>query len=244
VPPAPRPRYREIKRDLTQRIAAAEWLPGGALPSEAKLAAHYAAAIGTLRKAIDELVTEGIVVRRQGSGTFVASHSGDRLFFQFFHVVPRVGGRQAPATRTLDFRRSRASAEEARRLQVDAGAAVLRVRNLLSLSGKPVVLDELILPQQLFPGLTEKLLTQRSNTIYHLYQTRFGVNVLRTLERLRATRADARAALALGVRAGTPLLAISRTALSYDDAPVELRESLVNTADHDYFSDLGKPRGA
>jgi GntR family transcriptional regulator len=107
-----------------------------------------------------------------------------------------------------------------------------------------VVLDELILPQQLFPGLTEKLLTQRSNTIYHLYQTRFGVNVLRTLERLRATRADARAALALGVRAGTPLLAISRTALSYDDAPVELRESLVNTADHDYFSDLGKPGAA
>lgn len=237
------PRYREIKRDLTQRIAAAEWLSGGVLPSEAKLAAHYSAAIGTVRKAIDELVAERIVLRRQGSGTFVATHRADRLLFHFFHVVPRLGGRQAPTTKTLGFRRSRASGGEARRLQLDPGAAVFRVRNLLSLAGKPVLLDELVLPQQLFASLTEKLLTQRRNTIYHLYHTGFGVNVLRTLERLRATRADADAARALAVRPGAPLLAISRTALSYDDAPVELRESLVNTAEHDYFSDLGKPGG-
>lgn len=240
--PSVPPRYREIKRDLTQRIAAAEWLPGGVLPSEAKLAAHYGAAIGTLRKAIDELVAERIVLRRQGSGTFVATHTGDRLLFHFFHIVPHNGGRQAPTTKTLDFRRSRASADEARRLQLPAAAPVFRVRNLLSLSGKPVLLDELVLPQHLFSSLTEKLLTQRSNTIYHLYHTRFGVNVLRTLERLRATRADGEAAQVLRVRRGAPLLAISRTALSYDDAPVELRESLVNTAEHDYFSDLGKPQ--
>jgi GntR family transcriptional regulator len=235
------PRYREIKRDLTQRIAAAEWLPGGVLPSEAKLAAHYGTAIGTVRKAIDELVAERIVLRRQGSGTFVATHTGDRLLFHFFHVVPRTGGRQVPTTRTLAFRRSRANADEARRLQLAAGAPVFRVRNLLSLSGKPVVLDELVLPQRLFPSLSRKLLTQRSNTIYHLYHMRFGVNVLRTLERLHATRADPSAARALCVPRGAPLLMISRTALSYDDAPVELRESLVNTAEHDYFSDLGKP---
>jgi GntR family transcriptional regulator len=238
------PLYRDLKRDLTQRIAATEWLPGSALPSETRLAAHYGVAIGTLRKAIDELVAERIVQRRHGSGTYVTGHDADRLLFHFFHVVPRVGGRQAPTTRTLAFRRDRAAPEEARRLQLRPQAPVFRVRNLLSLNGEPVVLDELVLPQSLFTGLSKKVLTGRGNTIYHLYHTRYGVNVLRTTERLRAVRADGAAAKLLRVATGAPLLQISRTALTYGDAPVELRESLVNTAVHDYFSDLGKPKPA
>ena len=235
------PLYRDLKRDLTQRIAAAEWLPGGALPSEAALARHYGTAIGTVRRAVDELVAERIVRRRHGSGTYVTGHDADRLLFHFFHVVPREGGRRAPTTRTLAFRRARAAPAEARRLQLRPGAAVFRVRNLLSLDGRPVILDELVLPQALFPDLSKQILTGRGNTIYHLYHTRYGVNVLRTTERLRAVRAGTGAASALGVRPGSPLLQISRTALSYGDAPVELRESLVDTAAHDYFSDLGKP---
>jgi len=238
------PLYRDIKRDLTQRIAAAEWLPGGVLPSESRLAAHYDAAIGTVRKAIDELVAERIVLRRQGSGTYVATHNTNRLLFHFFHIVPRKGGRLAPTTRTLAFRRARALADEARGLQLRPDATVFRIRNLLSLGGEPVVLDHLVLPAHLFPDLSWKVLNGRGNTIYHLYHTRYGVNVLRTTERLRAVRADVRAAKLLGASVGSPLLQISRTALTYGDAPVELRESLVNTGRHDYFSDLGKSEHA
>lgn len=235
------PLYRDIKRDLTQRIAAAEWLPGGVLPSESRLAAHYDAAIGTVRKAIDELVAERIVLRRQGSGTYVATHNTNRLLFHFFHIVPREGGRRAPSTRTLSFRSARALPDEARGLQLRPGAMVFRIRNLLSLNDAPVVLDHLVLPAHLFPDLDRKVLTGRDNTIYHLYHTRYGVNVLRTTERLRAVHAGATEARLLGTAAGAALLRISRTALSYADAPVELRESLVNTTAHDYFSDLGKP---
>lgn len=234
-------RYREIQRDLTQRIAAAEWAPGAALPSETKLAGHYGVAIGTVRKAVDELVAERILLRRQGSGTFVATHNANRLLFHFFHVVPRSGGRRAPSTRLLKFERSRARADEAKRLGLRTGDTVFRIRNLLALDDTPVVLDRLVLPAALFPDLTEKVMRERDNTIYHLYQMRYGVNVLRTTERLRATTADAATARLLGTAAGAPLLHISRTALTYGDAPVELRESFVNTARHDYFSDLGKP---
>ncbi len=233
--------YHDIKRDLTQRIAAAEWLPGDALPAEPRLAAHYGVAIGTLRKAIDALVAERIVLRRHGSGTYVATHDTSRLLFHFFHVVPRTGGRRAPTTRMLSFRRARARPGEARRLQLRPGAPVFRIRNLLSLAGQPVVLDDLVLPQHLFADLTGRTLDGRDNTIYHLYHTRYGVNVLRTTERLRAVLAGASAARLLGVSTGAALLRISRTAHSYADAPVELRESLVNTGAHDYFSDLGKP---
>jgi GntR family transcriptional regulator len=234
------PLYKEVKRVLTHSLARGEWQPGEALPSEARLAQRYGVSIGTLRKAIDELVAEGVVVRRQGSGTFIASHGANRLMFHFFHVVPRDGEKQYPRTTTLAFRRGRAEAAEAARLGIAAADAVLRIRNLLSLAGKPVILDDLVLPQRLFPDLSERILTARDNTIYHLYQTRYGINVLRTAERLRASLADAEVAKLLGVRKGAPLLEIDRVAYTYHDAPVELRRSLVNTAEHEYFSDLGK----
>jgi GntR family transcriptional regulator len=234
------PLYRDVKRRLIAGIAGGEWSPGGALPSETKLAERFQVSIGTLRKAIDELVAERIVVRHQGRGTFVAAHGQTRLMFHFFHIVPRAGDKEYPRTHTLAFRRSRAEPAEAARLGLAAGDPVYRVRNLLHLRGRPVILDDLTLPRRLFPDLTEKMLTTRDNTIYHLYQTRYGINVLRTSERLRAALADAEAAKLLGVKKGAPLLEIHRTALTYDDAPVELRRSLVNTAEHDYFSDLSR----
>ena len=206
--------------------------------------------IGTLRKAIDELVAERIVTRHQGRGTFVATHNANRLLFHFFHIVKkgsvgRDGSKEYPTTRTLSFRRGKAAAEESRRLAIGPGGPVVRIRNLLSLSGRPVILDDIVVPQALFSDLTEKIFTARDNTIYHLYQTRYGINVLRSSERLSATLADADAAKLLKVKAGAPVLAINRTALSFRDTPVELRRSLVNTAAHEYASDLGRSdRGA
>jgi len=234
------PLYKEVKRLLTHSLAQGEWGAGEALPSETQLAKRFGVSIGTLRKAIDELVAEGAVVRRQGRGTFIASHGATRLMFHFFHIVPHDGEKQYPRTATLAFRRGRAAAMEAAKLGIAAGDAVLRIRNLLSLGSKPVILDELVLPQRLFPDLSEKILTARDNTIYHLYQTRYGINVLRTSERLRATVADVEAAQLLGVRKGAPLLEINRVAYTYHDAPVELRRSLVDTTEHEYFSDIGK----
>ena len=234
------PLYREVKRLLTQSLIEGEWPAGAALPSETRLAERYSVSIGTLRKAIDELVAERVVTRHQGRGTFVATHNANRLMFHFFHIVGRDGGMEYPTTRTLAFRRARAGAQEARRLGIAAGAAVLRVRNLLSLAGSPVILDDIVLPQALFADLTEKILTARDNTIYHLYQTRYGINVLRSSERLSAVLAEADAAKLLKVNTGAPLLAINRTALTYHDTPVELRRSLVNTAAHEYASDLGR----
>ncbi len=239
------PLYREVKHLLTQSLIEGEWPAGAALPSESRLAERYNVSIGTLRKAIDELVAERIVTRHQGRGTFVATHNANRLMFHFFHIVTkdsvgRDGGKEYPTTRTLAFRRGKADAAESRRLAIPAGAGVLRIRNLLSLAGRPVILDDIVLAQALVPDLTEKIFTARDNSIYHLYQTRYGINVLRSSERLSAVLADADAARLLQVRKGAPLLAINRTALTYRDTPVELRHSLVDTRAHEYASDLGR----
>ena len=166
------PLYRDVKRLLVQSIAAGEWPPGVALPSEARLAERYQVSIGTLRKAIDELVAERVVVRQQGRGTFVATHGSSRLLFHFFHIVPRGGEKQYPRTRTLAFRRSRAEAAEAAKLGIAPGEAVLRIRNLLLLQDAPVIRDELVLPLPLRgPGAEVRVdVVYRSPTFRHRFR--------------------------------------------------------------------------
>jgi GntR family transcriptional regulator len=100
--------------------------------------------------------------------------------------------------------------------------------------------DDITIPSELFPGLNEKTFVARNNTIYQLYQSRFGINVLRTDERLRAVLADASLAALLEVQPGAPLLEIRRVALTFRDRPVELRISRVDTSHHHYHNTLGK----
>ncbi|GIK87001.1 MAG: GntR family transcriptional regulator [Betaproteobacteria bacterium] len=234
------PLYKELERRMRDALAQGEWKPGEAIPAERRLAARFGVSIGTLRKAIDELVAANILIRQQGRGTFVATHDRDRLLFYFFHVVPVHGPKQYPDVRLLAFQRARAGRAEAEALGIAAGDAVLRVRNLLSLAGAPVIVDDLTLPSARFPALTEKQFAGRPSTIYNLYQDSFGISVIRTRERLRAVLADAEAAALLGVARGAPLLSIRRVALTYNDEAVELRISRVNTAAHEYYADIGQ----
>jgi GntR family transcriptional regulator len=234
------PLYVEVKRLLTQALIEAEWQAGAVLPSETRLAQRYHVSIGTIRRAVDELVAEQILVRRQGRGTFVATHSPGRLLFHFFHIVRDDGVKELPEIETLSFERERAEANVARRLNLLPGERVLRIGLRLHLSGKPIVVDEVVLSQARFPDLTERVFRERDATIYSLYQTRYGINVVRAAERLRAVLAERATAKLLGIAAGVPLLEINRTAMSYHNTPVELRRSLVNTAHHEYRSNLGK----
>ena len=238
--PSEQPLYEQVRARLIEGISKGEWRPGETIPAEKDLAAAFGVAIGTIRKAVDSLVAERALVRRQGKGTFVTQHDGGRLMFHFFHIVGRDGAKSYPEVRTLSFRREHASAAEAEALAIAAHERVIRIRNVLSLAGRPVIVDDLTLPGALFPGLSEKIFLARGNTIYHLYQSRYGINVLRTDERLRAVLADAQLGTLLRVAPGAPLLEIRRVALTFRDRPVELRISRVNTDRHDYHNTLGK----
>jgi GntR family transcriptional regulator len=239
LPPG-RPLYEEVRAHLTEGIAAGRWKAGEAIPPEAQLARHFGVAIGTIRKGVDSLVAQGALVRRQGKGTFVTSHDGRRLMFHFFHIVGADGAKAYPEVRTVSFERGRAGAPEAGALAIARDERVIRIRNVLTLSGSPVVVDDITLPAALFPGLTERIFAARDNTIYHLYQSRYGINVLRTDERLRAALAKGEVASLLGVAPGAPLLEVRRVALTFRDRPVELRVSRVNTAAHAYHNTFGK----
>lgn len=239
--------YREVKRKLLGRIESHHWSAGETLPRESDLAQSFGVSIGTLRRAVDELVHEHVLVRRQGKGTYVAQHSRDRFLFQFFHVEPRGEWPQQavqrtsefPRVETLAFERGRADETCAAALRIRPGDPVLLIQNRLSLSGQPVTHDTLCLSATLFKGLTEKRFLERGSTIYHLYQTDFGITVLRAEERARATLATRQAARLLGVAPGAPLLEVHRLALSFGGRPVEYRVSTINTRAHDYLTTTG-----
>ena len=237
------PLYKEVKIRITRGLAAGDWKPGAAIPSETRLAKHFNVSIGTIRKAIDELVAEKILLRQQGRGTFVATHNDDRTLFYFFHIAGQDGSRELPVTDLLSFRKGRAEAGEDARLGIPRGGRVLRVENLLKLGGKPVIFDEIVVPAVLFPDLDEGTFAGRAGTIYGLYQARYGINVIRISERLSAASATSKVAGLLGMRAGAPALVIKRVAFTYGDTPVEHRVSWVNTGSHEYLSDLWKNEG-
>jgi len=232
------PLYKEVKARLTRGLAAGDWKAGEAIPSESRLAERFSVSIGTIRKAIDELVAERVLLRQQGRGTFVATHTEDRTLFYFFHIVGKDGSRELPVMELLSFRRARANATEEERLAIGKSAPVLRIQNLLKLAGKPVIVDDITVPAELFADLDEEVFGGREGTIYGLYQARYGITVTRISERISAGLAPARAATLLGLAEDTPALAIKRVAYTYDDTPVEYRVSWVDTQRHEYLSDL------
>lgn len=231
------PLYKTVRRQMIESMRSGEWKPGEAIPSEKMLSDRFGVSIGTVRKAVDELTAEKLLIRHQGRGTFVASHNRGRQFFYFFHIVRQDGKKEYPQVDLLEFSKAKADAETAQRLGIEPGARVFRFTNLLSIDGDPVIIDDITVPESLFPGLTEKRLRQRGNTLYHFYQTEYEVAVVRTEERLRAVKADEAQSELLGLRRGEPLLKVIRVALSYRDKPVELRYSYVDTRNYEYMKE-------
>jgi GntR family transcriptional regulator len=233
------PLYRQIKDLLLASLQRGEWKPGELVPSELELAARFQVSQGTVRKAVDELAAENLLVRRQGKGTFVATHHEPRAQFRFLRIAPDEGEATPTRSEFLDCASTRAPADVARLLGLRTGESVIYLRRLLRFEERPVVLDEIWLPAAIFRGLSSERLAQYRGPLYGLFETEFGTSMVRADERLKAVAASAAAAGALGVAPGTPLLLVERVSYTYGDRPVEVRRGLCLTAEHHYHNELG-----
>jgi GntR family transcriptional regulator len=234
--------YAEVKRRVLQGLMSGEWPHNAPMPTESQLAQRYGVSVGTVRKALGELVAEHVLVRHPGRGTFAARHDRDSMLEAFFHIVNDRGEKEFPASELISFRRAGAEPDVARRLGIEPGAPVIVFENLLRLQGQPVIYDRIMVPQAVCPALEEALLRERDMTIFGLYQAHCGVTVTRLEEWIRAAAAPAAAARHLGLRKDAPVLAIERVAQTYDGTPVEHRERYVTTAHHAYLNVLGMNR--
>ncbi len=230
--------YKIVANALLSAIQMGKLKHGDSLASETDLAKSFGVSVGTLRKAVDELVAQQILVRHQGRGTYVATHSRDRFLDQFFQVEAQSGLKEFPLVETVDFENGHASALEASLLNLSLGDPVFRIRNHLSLQDRKVESDQVCLPATLFYGLNGERVRHRSSTLYHLYQTEFGITVVRAEERLRAILCTEEMAQALSRPAGTPMIELHRVARGINGQPVEYRVSVIDTTQHAYVSHL------
>jgi GntR family transcriptional regulator len=232
------PLYQQIKALLVQGLQQGDWQAGGAIPSEMELAARFKVSQGTVRKAIDEMAAEKLLVRRQGKGTYVATHAEQQTQYRFLRLLPDAGGPANLKRRLLECRRMRSGPEVAATLGLKAGEPVVEIRRLLLEGDRPTVLDDLWLPGGLFKGLTGERLETWRGPLYRLFEVEFAVRMIRAEERIKAVAADAEAARLLGVAVGAPLLSVERRSFTYGDKPVELRRGLYRTDHHHYWNAL------
>src|SRR5580698_8997936 len=165
------PLYQQIKALITQSLESGEWKPGEIIPSEVELAARFKVSQGTVRKAIDELAADNLLVRRQGKGTFVATHNESRVQFRFLRLLADDGSVHPHVSRLLECRRLRAPAEIARQLDLKPADPVVCLKRLLQFDGVTTVFDEIWLPGAVFRGLTAERLADYTGPLYAMFET-------------------------------------------------------------------------
>ncbi|MEM6666740.1 MAG: GntR family transcriptional regulator [Pseudomonadota bacterium] len=221
------PLYRQVKRTLVGRLANGHWPPGTMLPSEMALAGELGVSQGTVRKALDEMAAENIVVRRQGRGTFAAELDDARILFHFFKLTADDGLRRYPESTVTGVNRAAPTAEERKALALTGNARVIRIARLRHLDGQPVIAETISIAARTFPDLDR--LGTIPNNLYALYASRYGRTIAHADEDLTAINADATTAARLRVSNGAALLRVARTAYAVDGSAVEYRVSLCRT---------------
>lgn len=220
-----------------ERIESGAWPPGQLIPSEIDIARQFGVSQGTARMAVTALVTENIVTRRQGLGTFVYEHTRDEELARFSCVFNSRRERIDADSRSWRPVPGIANSVERRELHLAAGSKVLRIRHLRLRDGAPFVLERISLPEALFSGLAAH--RELPDTLYGTYQTSCAVMVVAAEERLTTVLADRGTAKVLKIAAGTPLLRIERVAFALRGRPVEWRVGLCHlAADAHYLARL------
>ncbi|MGD7097479.1 GntR family transcriptional regulator [Ralstonia pseudosolanacearum] len=232
------PRYQQLRDDLAEQVARQQWRPGDAIPTEAELAKLYNVAVGTVRKAIDVLVAEGLLERFQGRGTFVRRASFASSLFRFFRFQNERGERRIPESRILKRDVLDAPSAPAAGLQIETGAPVIRLTRLRLLDAAPLLAEEIWLPYDRFEPLATLEPGAFGDLLYPLYEKQCGQIVASAEETLTAEAVNATYARLLRIKPGDPVMVIERIARGYDRVPLEWRRSRGAAAHFRYHVDI------
>lgn len=230
------PLYLQVRAVLLERIENGTWKPGATLPSEIALGHELGVSQGTVRKGLDSLVRDQLLVRRQGRGTFVADHTPADVLFRFFKIYTQSGDRVLPSSRDVRVRQGGATKREAGVLKVEQGEEVIRIARARLTGTRPIIREMIVVPAAKFPGLGAD--GSVPNTLYDLFQHRYGITVSHADERIEAVAAPARDAGHLGLAAGTPLLKVDRLTFGLGKRPIEWRVSLCHLKGLSYIVEL------
>ena len=215
-----RPLYLRVRDRLAQRIAQGEWKPGTMLPSEDELARQLGVSMGTMRKALDGLEEERLVLRRQGRGTSVVDHASDAMLNRFNAITDESGRRIGGEIEVLRQATRYAHAAEQERLQLEATEMVLHVARLRRDQGRPLMYEEASLALSRLPGFDA---TDAGNYRLPAIAQKSGIHLASAEEKIRLAKASPAVATNLGVEPGTTRLKLDRIVVTDDERPVEWR---------------------
>lgn len=232
------PLYQRLRDQLAEQIANNRWRPGEAIPTEAALSAEYQLSTGTVRKAVDALVSEGILERQQGRGTFIRRAQFQSSLFRFFRFQTVSGERQVPESRILSIEPVAAPSAVAQALGLPADALVIRIVRVRLLDVKPVLAEEIWLPRQRFQALLEIDLSREGPLLYPIYEEVCGQVVASAEETLTAESVNDVHARLLQVPVNSPVIVIERLARDYAGSPLEWRRSRGHAEHFRYSVDI------
>lgn len=214
-------RYATLAAALRARVVSGEWPPGSALPAENLLANEHKVALGTMRRALELLVAEGLVERLHGRGTFVRQGIAGASMLRFFRFDS--GSGEVPRSRIVSRQRLAAPAGVARRLGLATGEAALRLQRVRLLADRPCLLEEIWLPMDLFGPLAEGSTAEWDDLLYPMFARRCGVHVHRAVDEIGFGVLTATQAGHLELRPGHPCVAVQRAAYDLSGRCVEWR---------------------
>ncbi|MDC0422727.1 GntR family transcriptional regulator [Methylophilaceae bacterium] len=232
------PLYVQIKKRITENLVGGLWHPGQSIPSEIELAHSFNVSQGTVRKAIDELAAESILIRRQGKGTFVASHNEENIQLRFLRLTSSIGNKEKLDNRLISFGKEKASNGLAKTLKINNASTIVSIKRVLTFNQKPLILDLIKVPASSFRGLTPEKIVEKKGSMYRMYESDFGIQMLHAKEKIKAVAANSEVAKILGVKVNSPILSVERISFTYDNSPIEWRLGLCLTENHHYATEL------
>jgi GntR family transcriptional regulator len=234
------PLHERLKRAVSEEILMGRWPPGSVLPGEVALARQYGVAVGTVRRALADLVAEGLLVRRPRIGTVVTGRTPEhslRFFFQYFRLHGADGSLKRSRAVPLALTESPAGVEDAQRLGIGAGEALLRLFRLRVVDGLPVMTDLYRVAAARLAGFPRSLEAVPELLFRHLLET-YGIRIAAVREELRAEPATAEDRRLLGLPDPAAVLVIEATAFDQAGCPVLLATQRASTAAHRYVNEV------
>ena len=232
------PLYIQVKQKITKELMSGNWRAGDLIPSEIELAQSYQVSQGTVRKAIDELSIEKILIRRQGKGTYVTTHNEEQIQLRFLRLTSSKGNKEKLESQLLSFEKTRVNSYVANRLNLRPGSSVYKIKRVLTFARKPLILDEIYISTIPFKGLNAEMINQKKGSLYRLYESNYGIQMLNADEKIKAVSAEAEVSKLLNIKKGHPILGIERVSYTYGNKPIEWRLGLCLTDEYHYQTEL------
>ena len=221
------PLYQQVYDEIVKRLTEGYWKAGDSLPSEFGLAEELGVSQGTVRKALNQLVAENILRRRQGKGTYVSEHSNESSLYRFFRYREPGGESVIPETKVISVSTRQASEREISKLNLIDNTEVSEMVRLRSIQGRPAIFEKVIQPLAVFPRIDQ--VEEIPNSLYAYYQSEYGISIVEVRDELHAVKLTEDVAMQLELEPGEAALMTERSSINIDGRVVEWSQAYCST---------------